>query len=59
MNVYRITVRDEDGELSQCETEAAGLHVIQLMCTLNSHDVVKIERIDRSTGEVIGGSYNE
>ena len=55
MNLYRITVRKEDGKLSVQETEAANLQLV-----LESHeqsDVVKVERIDRETGEVLGGFY--
>jgi hypothetical protein len=58
MNAYRITVREEDGELTQRETEAASLHMAVERAD-ELYEVVKIERIDRSTGEVLGGFYNE
>jgi hypothetical protein len=58
MNAYRITVRDEDGKLSQRETEAASLHMaIERADEL--YDVVKIEHIDWSTGELLSGFYNK
>jgi hypothetical protein len=53
MNLYRVTVRREDGKLSVQETEAGNLQIV-----LQSHDqsdVVKVERIDPLTGEVLGG----
>jgi hypothetical protein len=56
MNLYRITVREEDGKLSVHETEGESLQLV-LQSQDERSDVVKIERIDRKTGQVIGGFY--
>ena len=56
MNLYRITVREEDGKLSVYETEGESLQLV-LERQDERSDVVKIERIDRETGQVIGGFY--
>jgi hypothetical protein len=55
MNLYRITFRNKDGEISVRETEAANLQLV-----LESHqesDILKVERIDPKSGEVFGGFY--
>jgi hypothetical protein len=56
VNLYRITVREEDGKLSVHETEGDSLQVV-LQSQDEQSDVVKVERIDPETGEVIGGYY--
>jgi hypothetical protein len=58
MNVYRITARDQNGIISQRETEAARLYL-----AVEGQDelakIVKVERIHPKTGEVLGGIYHE
>jgi hypothetical protein len=56
VNFYRITRREEDGKLSIQETEGESLQLL-LQRQDERSDVVKIERIDRETGEVLGGFY--
>jgi hypothetical protein len=58
MNLYRITVRDKNGEMSDRETEAKSLH-LAVKRPDELYGLVKIERIHPSTGEVLGGFYNE
>ena len=58
MNLYRITVRDKDGKLSDRETRAVCLFSAVEDLDGKS-EVVKVERIHPSTGEVLGGYYNE
>lgn len=58
MNLYRITVRDQDGKISDHETKAASL--FSAVDDLDGQGaVVKVERINPSTGEVLSGFYNE
>jgi hypothetical protein len=45
----RITDRDQNGIISQRETEAAKLH----LAVEGPNEIVKIERIHLSTGEVL------
>ena len=58
MNLYRITVRDQDGKVSDRETTAASLF-LAVQDQDEQSAVVKVERIHPSTGEVLGGFYNE
>jgi hypothetical protein len=58
MNLYRITFRDEDGKMSDRQTEAESLH-LAVKRPDELFEVVKIERIHPTTGEVLGGYYNE
>ena len=58
MNLYRITVRVKDGKLSDRETRAVCLFSAVEDLDGKS-EVVKVERINASTGEVLGGFYNE
>ena len=58
MNVYRITVRDQDRKIADYETKAASLRLVVEGLDEQS-EVVKVERIHPSTGEVLGGYYNE
>jgi hypothetical protein len=58
MNLYRITVRGKDGRISDHEIEAPSLH-LAVQGQDEHSKVVKVERIDASTGEVLGGFYNE
>jgi hypothetical protein len=48
MNVYRITARDQDGKVSERETEAASLHRA-VEGTDEVYEIVKVERIHPST----------
>ena len=58
MNRYRITVRDQDGNVSDRETKATCL--FSAVEDLDEQSaIVKVERIHPSTGEVLGGFYNE
>jgi hypothetical protein len=56
MNLYRITVRNQDGNISAYETDGESLELV-LQGQDEQSDVVKVERIDRETKEVLGGFY--
>jgi len=58
LNHYRITVRDQDGKISDREARAASL-ILSVQDLDERFEVVKIERIHPTTGEVLGGFYNE
>jgi hypothetical protein len=58
MNLYRITVRDQNGKMSDHETKAASMR-LAIQREYEPSELVKVERIDPSTGEVLGGFYNE
>ena len=57
MNVYRMTVRGE-GRVKAREKKVANLRL-----AVEGQDelakIVKVERIHRKTGEVLGGIYHE
>jgi hypothetical protein len=58
MNFYRITVRGQDGKISDYRIEAASLHLAEE--GQDEHfEVVKAERIDPISGEVLYEFYNE
>jgi hypothetical protein len=57
-NLYRITVRDQAGRLSSHERRAASLYLSAQDLDEQS-EIVKIERIDPFTGDVLGGLYLE
>jgi hypothetical protein len=56
MNLYRITVRGKDGDISDHETKAVCLFSAVEDLDGKS-EVVKVERINLATGEVLGGYY--
>jgi hypothetical protein len=58
LNLYRVTVRDQEGKISARETRATSL-VLSVQDLDEQSDIVKVERIHPSTGEVLGGFYNE
>jgi hypothetical protein len=58
MNLYRVTVRDQDGDISDHETKAVCLFSAVEDLDGKS-EVVKVERIHPATGEVLGGYYSE
>lgn len=58
MHLYRITVRDKDGRISHREVQAPSLH-LAVEGQDEHFEIVKVERIHPSTGEVLGGYYNE
>jgi hypothetical protein len=58
MNLYRITLRNADGELSTYETGAASMG-LALERLGEDFEVVKTERIHPVTGQVLGGFYLE
>jgi hypothetical protein len=58
MNLYRITVRHQDGKISDHEIKAKSLR-LAVQREYEPSELVKVERIDPSTGEVLGGLYNE
>jgi hypothetical protein len=58
LNLYRITVRDQEGKISDHETKAASL-ALSVEDLEEQCEIIKIERIHPSTGEVLGGFYNE
>jgi hypothetical protein len=45
MNVYRITARDQDGKVSERETEAASLH----RAVEGTDEVYEIVKVDHSS----------
>jgi len=57
-NRYRLTFRDDDGKMYECEVTAASMSVA---VSENSDpcELVKVERIDPETGAVLGGLYSE
>jgi hypothetical protein len=57
-NLYRITVRDQAGILSSSERRSASL-VLSAQDLDEQSEIVKIERIDPFSGEVLGGLYLE
>jgi hypothetical protein len=57
-NLYRITVRDQAGTISSSERRAASLFLSAQNLNEQS-EIVKIERIDPFTGDVLGGLYLE
>ena len=57
-NLYRITVRDQEGKIFDRETRAASL-ALSVQDLDQQSQIVKVERIHPSTGEVLGGLYNE
>jgi anion-transporting ArsA/GET3 family ATPase len=57
-NLYRITVRDQEGKMSSRETRAASLYLAVQGQDVH-FEIVKVERIHPITGKVLGGFYNE
>ena len=57
-NLYRITVRDQEGKVFSREIRAASLS-LALQGRDKKREVVKVERIHPITGKVLGGFYNE
>ena len=57
-NLYRVTVRDPAGRISSRERRAASLFLSAQDLDEQS-EIVKIERIDPSSGKVLGGLYLE
>jgi hypothetical protein len=57
-NLYRITVRDQAGTIFWRESRAASLF-LSVRNLDEQSEVVKIERIDPSSGAVLGGLYLE
>jgi hypothetical protein len=56
LNLYRITVRDQEGKISDLERRAASM--VQSVQDLDEQlEVVKIERLHPHTGKVIGALY--
>jgi hypothetical protein len=58
MNRYLLTVRDEEGNISQSEATATSM----FLAIRDKHDafqLLQIERIDPETGAVLGGRYYE
>jgi hypothetical protein len=58
MNLYRLTFRDKDGNISVCDTSAPNMQAAA-PAQSDTLNLVKIERLHPSTGEVLGGFYNE
>jgi hypothetical protein len=57
-NLYRITVRDRAGIISSHERRAASLFLSAQDLDEQSQ-IINIERIDPSSGDVLGGLYLE
>jgi hypothetical protein len=53
LNLYRVTVRDQKGKIAARETRAASL-VLSVQDLDEKSEIVKVERIHPSTGEVLG-----
>jgi hypothetical protein len=58
MNLYRITLRNADGVISTYETRADSTR-LALERLGEDFVVIKTERIDPITGQVLGGFYIE
>jgi hypothetical protein len=58
MNQYVLTVRDEEGKVSQSEATASSM-LVAIRDNLHNCLLIKIERIDPETGAVLGGRYYE
>jgi hypothetical protein len=58
MPLYRLTFKHKDGKTSEFELEAPNLPT-GLQCQADISHLIKIERISRITGEVMGGIYDE
>ena len=58
MNLYRVTLRDENGGMTNHQIEAASLH-LAAQAQDKRFEVVKAERIDPISGEVLYEFYNE
>ena len=56
-NLYRITVRDQEGKVFSREIRAASLSLA--LGRDEKREVIKVERIHPITGKVLGGFYNE
>ena len=57
-NLFRITVRDQEGKVFSRERRAASLN-LALTGRDEKNEVIKVERIHPITGKVLGGFYNE
>jgi hypothetical protein len=58
MNEYVLTVRDEEGKVSQSEATASSM-LVAIRDNLHNCQLIMIERIDPETGAVLGGRYYE
>ena len=58
MNLYRVTLRDQNGGMTNHQIEAASLH-LAAQAQDKRFEVVKAERIDPISGEVLYEFYNE
>jgi hypothetical protein len=59
MNIYRITLRNADGVTSTYETRAASMRLALERLGEEDFEVIKTERLDPVTGQVLGGFYLE
>jgi hypothetical protein len=57
-NRYRLTFRDGQDKMHQCEVSASSLRAA-VSGNSDPSNLVKVERIDPETGAVLGGLYNE
>jgi hypothetical protein len=57
-NLYRITMRDQAGTISSSERRAASV-LLSAQDVDEQSEIIKIERIDPSSGGVLGGLYLE
>lgn len=58
MNQYRLTFRDKEEKVFECDAEAVTMR-LALQENHTKGELLKIERIDPWTGAVLGGLYNE
>jgi hypothetical protein len=58
MNLYRLTVRDADGKISDFQKIAASLH-FAVQDLDRQLKLVKAEQIDPFTGQVLGELFGE
>jgi len=57
-NLYRVTLRHQNGKISAHESRAESMF-LAVRGNDRQSQVVSVERIDLSTGEVLGGFYTE
>lgn len=57
-NLYRITIRDKDGKRTEFEKWSTRIRLV-VEDYRGTSELLKVERIDPTTGAVMGGFYNE
>ena len=57
MNVYKITLRNEDGTISEQQMNATSVR-LALVVSDDHSKLLKVEQIDPVTGEVLNSHYS-